>query len=523
MSVRVLLGLFLVSLAMPILLVPVPMLLDYPNHLARIWLLSGGLDQSPMSSFYLLNWSALTNIGVDLLAAGPMRWLPAQAQASLYLWLGAALPVLGAALLNRRLFGGWSWWQLGFGIFAWNLTLLAGFLNFNIGVGLALLAVLAEPWLERRPLVLALVLRLSLALALGVMHVFAAFLYAAVLAALALGPTTRGWFTWARLSSVLLAVAPPVVAVLLLALLAPALPGAHEAAGASSWTTTLNASLELLSDPGRKLRNGFAAIQTYRLKPDLLALMFLMVPLGFAALRGWLRWHAGLMVAVLGMLLLFLPIPDTIAGTGWIDRRFAQLGFILALVALRPDLPPRMAPAMAAAMMLMLAGRSTWVGWVWWQRSADVASVTRVLAELPRGALLLPLEHAPIASQVPIGRTFIDGFPTYWHLATLAVPYRQAFVPTLFTARGKQPLAVRPEFQALAVPEGPLASVNAIDNQGSLAWYLLFAPYLEHWRLYEYALVLNADMPDQYGPVNLPVEFELVRDEGFAQLWRIRH
>ncbi len=521
MPIRLLLGCCLACLALPILAVPMPMLLDYPNHVARIWLLSGGLDQGPMAAFYELDWAALTNIGIDLLAWGPGRFIPAEVQGAVYLWLGAALPVLGAALLNRQLFGGWSWWQLGFGIFAWNLTLLAGFLNFNIGIGLALLAVAAEPWLARQPAWLGFALRLGCGFLLGVMHAFALFLHAALLGALALGPAARGWFTWPRLRAVAWAVVPAVVAVAMLVLLAPALPGAHETLGSarSPWRE----SLALLGDPGRKLRNGLAAIQTWRLKPDLLALLFVLVPLGWAAARGWLRCHAGLFVAVAGMGLLFLVFPDFAVGTGWLDRRFAQLGFILALVALRPSLPARFVSALAAAMVLMVSARTGWVGWVWWQRSGDVAAVERALEPVPAGALVLPLEHSPIADQVPLGRVFIDGFPTYYHLAALAVLRRQAFIPTLFTARGKQPLAVRPAWQALAVAEGPLASVNAVEHLDRLDWYRATAPYLAQWQRFDYALVLNADMPDLYGPASLPAAFELVRDEGFAQLWRIRH
>ena len=51
MPIRLLLGLCLAGLALPIMAVPMPLLLDYPNHVARIWLLSGGLDRGPMAAF----------------------------------------------------------------------------------------------------------------------------------------------------------------------------------------------------------------------------------------------------------------------------------------------------------------------------------------------------------------------------------------------------------------------------------------------------------------------------------------
>jgi len=45
------------ALALPVLSVRVPPLLDYPNHFARIWLLSGGIDRPPLSAMYALDWT----------------------------------------------------------------------------------------------------------------------------------------------------------------------------------------------------------------------------------------------------------------------------------------------------------------------------------------------------------------------------------------------------------------------------------------------------------------------------------
>lgn len=521
-----LLGACLIGLAIPILLVPIPQALDYPNHLARIWLLSQGLHIPPTSGMYSLEWSALTNIGVDLMAIPLGHLLPAEAVGQLFLWLGAALPVLGMAALNARLYGGLSWWQLGFGLVAWNLTLLAGFLNFNIGLGLALLAAAADPWMGRagRPWV-GFLLRVLVGFALGVVHIFALFLWGAVLCGLALGPELRPLLAWrgllARAVPVLRAGAPALLALVLLLALAPAMPWAHEE-GSSDLALTIKDSLELLARPGKKLRNGLAAVQTWRLKPDLLALLLVLAPAGLALAIGRLRAHAGLFVVVACMGVLFLAFPDYTASTGWLDRRFAQYALVLSLVALRPELPARFAPALAALMALVVTARTGLVGAVWWARSADVRSVARALEPVPAGATLLPLEHTGRANEAPLGRTFMDGFPTYWHLYTLAVPWRHAFVPTVFAARGKQPLGIRPPWDELAATNGGAPpTVHALTDPVIREWFRDNHRYLAHWRRFDYALILNADMEDQYGPVRLPPEMELVRDEGFAQLWRI--
>lgn len=271
-----LLVVLLLCLAAPMALVPVPALLDYPNHLARIWLLGGGVEEWPFPGIYRVEWSALTNVGIDLLAVPMTRLLPVETVGRVFFYLGAALPVLGAVALNRAVFGGLSWWQLGFGAAAWHLTILAGFMNFNIGLGLALLAAAADPWVARRGAAPGFLLRFVMAFGLALVHAFAIFFYAALLCGLALGLLSRrlltrsGFQEWAL--RVLRVAAPPVAALALLLLLAPALPGAHEdpsrsLGGLTGWPRFYqDVSDLLLKKPGRKLRTAFALFQTYRLR-----------------------------------------------------------------------------------------------------------------------------------------------------------------------------------------------------------------------------------------------------------------
>ena len=117
----------------------------------------------------------------------------------------------------------------------------------------------------------------------------------------------------------------------------------------------------------------------------------------------------------------------------------------------------------------------------------------------------------------------------FWHLPVLAVPWASAFVPTLFAAAGKQPLRVRPPWDALAVQEGrPTPMRNLAVLPDVLAPMmdahpsLYFVRFLRDWRAqFDYVLVINADRPDRFGPIPDIPALELVADEGFAQLWRV--
>ena len=511
------------ALAIPALVVRIPPLLDYPNHLVRIWLLAGGINQSPLPQFYTIDWSlASTNIGIDLAAAllGPL--IGAGPVGHLLIAAAITLPVLGAILLNRALFGGLHWWHIGFTIFAWNLTLLTGLLSFQIGLGLALLAASIDPAARNDPGSKAtLALRIGFCAALLIFHAFAAAFYARLVAALAFGaptahsPRPTAARIWRATLAGVLTIAPPLAAFLLLA---PVPPGGHAPPGA----------YDLLE--GYTLQNKFgtslSALLTYSPTFDLLLALAIIEIIVLTAWRGRVRAHAGLLIAAAGLFLLAIAIPSTLGGTSLIDWRFPIMALLAALAATRPEPARPSARALAASFLITASlARTLWIGTIWQDRQADVASVERALAAMPRGASLLPLMSiADDARLLPTGRRLSISVQAFWHLPTLAVPWRHAFVPTLFTARGKQPLRVLPPWDSIAVAEGlPARPIELAAPITDPRLRHLFA-YADSWRTgFDYALLINADVPPDPDQPPLPDAFDLVADEGFARLYRIRH
>ena len=131
-----------VILLAPLLIVDVPPLLDYPNHLARAFVLAS-LPQDPViARFYAPHWSIIPNLGLDLITPPLIRILPVHVAGRLLIAAALLLPVAGTIAYNTALGG--RWWSLGVGLFAYNACLLYGFLNFEIAIGLALL--LAAAW-----------------------------------------------------------------------------------------------------------------------------------------------------------------------------------------------------------------------------------------------------------------------------------------------------------------------------------------------------------------------------------------
>jgi hypothetical protein len=507
----------LAALAVPVWLVAIPPLLDYPNHLVRLWLIAGGADSAPLSKMYAVSWgSAFTNVGIDYLGAVLGRIVPAVQLGSFLLLLALLLPPLGAAALNRASFGGVHWWQIGFVFFAWNATLIAGFINFQIGIGGALLAAALEPRLARAGPTLRLCTNLAIASLLLFIHLFALFFYGALLAGLAVGPrlaalaTRRGLAAAAR--GVAIAVAPAALPALLFVALVPTMPGAHvDAAGnAPLWAFSLLYKLHVLLTP----------VVTYERWIDLALLAAVAAPLAWALVAGRVQAHAGLLLTAAGLFALGLAAPTALAGTWWIDNRFPVMAALALVAGLRPDLnlKPAGRIAVAAALALAVTARTAWIGSIWHEREADVRALQRAVASVPAGAAVLPLDNIDARldpSAYPAGRYFHNGHPTYWSLSVLAIMWRRAFVPNLFWAAGKQPLCVLPPWDEVSFPEDGLWPAEILTDPSQTP------KHFRAWReRYDYVLLLNADA-GQGADIDGLGSLQLLRDEGFARLYRV--
>jgi hypothetical protein len=213
--------------------------------------------------------------------------------------------------------------------------------------------------------------------------------------------------------------------------------------------------------------NLLSAITTYVPLVDVLLVLPLILICTRAVRAGDIRMHAGLAVTACGLFLLSCVAPLHMLGTGWISWRFPIMAALVAMAMVCPfaNLPRRQALLLALVVNLAIFGRTGWIGWNWWLAQKDVAAVETVLRQVPTGAAVLPLGHEPemVGYLGHSNRHFAWGLDTFRHLPTLAVPFSHAFVPTLFTAKGKQPLSVLPPWSEIAVPEGNLVPISVLS------------------------------------------------------------
>jgi hypothetical protein len=431
--------------------------------------------------------------------------------------LSALLPPLGAALVSRRLYGRWSFWQAWSGLIAWPLVLLTGFMSLDLAFGAALLCLWLDLRLDHQGRWLKLIRQSAQVLLILLVHPFGAMFYGLIAFGVWLGPDLRAWRAQPlrdKLRGFGLLIAPFLIAALLLVariLIFRQGDSADLGLPRLSWYDPPLSQM----GPDHLFWGFVAPLRTYRLGVDLVFIALLWLPVIIALALKRLSAHGGLVATGLGLFVFSLICPQGIGDTSMVDLRLATMAWLILPVAVLPrlDEDARLKNLMPMLALLVLAGRSAWLTLVWYGRQADVRAVETVLSAVPAGARLMPLAE-PDADAPPLGRNLADMTPTWSHLDALAVRERHAYVPTLFAEAGKQPLRVLAPFDADNEPSGGLLATPDDLRAGRSG----AAAYLPHWRSdFDYVLLLNADS----GPAPDIPGAGLVRDAGFAKLYRI--
>jgi hypothetical protein len=499
--------------ALPVLMVAVPPLLDYPNHMVRFWLLSGGADSAPLSGFYAVDWSrTATNIGMDALAAVLGRLFPAEITGRIILCLSALMPPAAAALLSRQVHERWSWWQPLLFLLAWPLVLLTGFMSFQLALGAALICAIADEKLKDQKPWVSLVRRTAQVVAVVLVHPFGALLYLALALGLAAGRRLeplkqKGWWRLAIQTNLPFGLGALVIIGRLI------VAGGAPDSGFPEfiWQDGFRQSLM----PGHVLAMLIEPLRSYGLAFDIACLLLLAAPVVMSAVRRRLDIHMGLLLAGAGFLLLGLFGPQDIGSTSLVDLRFLTMTLFVLGVAVLPEAfeDRRLAVALPIAALMAVGARGLWMGGIWQARQTDIASVERALKPVPAGARVMPMMLEPTDNE-PLGRYLGDITPAFEHLPSLAVLDAHAYVPTLFAQAGKQPLSVRAPFDEDNEPSGGVLAGprDVAAHNGRVAGYL------PHWQdEFDYVLMINADV----GKAPAPPGTCLISDQGFARLYRV--
>jgi hypothetical protein len=516
------LALLCAVLLSPLLIAEVPPLMDYPNHLARMYVLAFGQDDPVLASMYASTWSVIPNLAIDLITPPLLHVLPLHVAGRLLLALVLLLPIVGTFCYSRAVARGTpmrrSWWPVASVLVAYNGTFLMGFLNFLLGVGLALL--FAAAWIRWRGAhrIATVALGAAAAAALFFCHLMGLAFFLVLV-----GSSEAEWLVGRfrrgdrRLRPVALRIAGLLPMLLTAALLYAT--SALEATGGDV------AQLPL----AKKLLQAFVSFVNYDVALDSVTAIAVM---GFivACLATGRLLVAGKSIAAIAVLVaLYVVSPFAAKGTCFLDTRFAiMLGFLL-FGALAPVRLPRIVQGAAAvAVLALFLVRIATIATIWHAHNHDVADLRRVIADVEPGSRVLvatvsPEEAPQYWNNGPRARRLSNGERTDMHLAALLLLDRRAFWPFLFAMRSQQPVTLLSPFRELAE-----RTLNMPEHRKlRTAWPMTEAdlrltPVLADWNgVYDYVLLLEAGAePDLAGFAG--DRLELLGHADIAALFRVR-
>jgi len=427
--------------ALPVLLCDTLPLFDYPNHLARMHILVDWARSPDLQRFYAVVWAPVPDLAMDVIVPGLARLMPLAVAGKVFVLLTLLLLAGGAAALHRVLFGAWSAWPCLAFLLLYSRILLWGFLNYLFGLGLGLCALAVWIALRRHSPALRLGIGAVAALALFFSHLLAFGLYGVLVMGYEAGQVLQRRSERGRaVVDLILAGLAFVPALLILFFATPGGVG-----GAVRW-----------GHVARKLDLLFSVFDNYSRPFDIVCFALAALALIFLFWRRWVRLAPAMAAPLALLALVYLAMPSQLATASGADHRIPLLLGLVLLAASRWTAPrPAARRVVIGAAFLLLAARLGVVTAVWRDDDRLYASLMPGLDGIPAGSR--------VAVAYPPEALNSDAAPLA-HFPTLAIMRRDAFVPTLFALPTQQPVALRPEYRALAdrlVPERLWAALVA--------------------------------------------------------------
>ncbi len=419
----ILFALLLALSCVPLLLTALPPLLDYPNHLARMYLLPH-LPDAALARYYIVQWAPMPDLAMDGIVPYLARIMPLEWAGKLFIVLIFLLLAGGAAVIHRTVFGRWSLWPLLAFLLLYTRLLLWGFMSFLFGSGLALLAFAGWIALGRRHWLLRLVLGTVFALAIYLSHLLAFGMYAVMIAAYEFGQI------WLQRKRVAAALRDLVIGG------APFLPALALMMQNSSTGRIIFAS------PLRKLDLLFSVFDNYSRPFDVVCFVLIVLAVGFAYWRRWVRLAPEIVLPVLGLVAVYIAMPTQLFTAAGVDRRIPMMIFLLLIGGSTWQArAARIEPRFMAGVALLFAVRLAVIAAIWFQAGRLYAQLLPGLDRLPQGSCVA----------VSFGKDSIQvAKAPLTHFPALAVMRREALVPTIFHYPMQQPIALQQDADHLA-------------------------------------------------------------------------
>ena len=472
---------------------------DVYNHVARAPVLAH-YDQTPAyQTYWELNWRLVPYLGFDLAALGLLPWFSLGAIVKIMVAGTFAAMFGGAMLLSRAAHGRWSLAVLPCVLLLLNRTLLAGFINFLFGVGIALLGAAVWVALRDRGAPLRLLVLAAFATVLSVIHLFACGVLGVIVVGIELGAFSERRGSLVTLARNVIAPALAFIPAFLLTVFAAPHPAFH------------------IAYKGLGSRFGaFAVPLTYAPIAEAVGLALVGAVIVALWTVGRVTIDRRLAVAAALLFVVQMMMPAEIGAATVVDHRIPIAFWLVLFCAL--DLRLQVRPAaigFALLVALVLASRVAIVQTQWAKDNVIYADASRAFASLPgtaRVAAAYPPSGLDSATRPAVA---------LYYMPALAFVPRGGFTQILWTIPDQHPLTMRPQFEALTRRTEPDALWQLFVPGSNVDRFSAAAQQQTRQaiREYDYIAFLNAE-PFSVDPKGL---LELVSEGPGTKIYRVLH
>jgi hypothetical protein len=395
---------------LPVIAARYPPLTDYPNHLARSYILLNLPHSAVLRRYYRDVMQAQPNLAMDLVIPALAHVMSIWTAGRVFVGVTLLAMAGGCILLHRALHRRWSSWPALSFLFVYNRLFLWGFLGYLFALGLALAGAAAWHAARDQPWPVRLALGTASATILYLLHLYGLGIYGVIIGGfqltelIAMRQRSFGEIAW-RCSVFGLQFAPAACLFLFVSPTSAALRRVSWGGIARKFITPLN----LLHAYHPKLDLAMLAVVAA-------AGLVLLVRRKIAVARA-ARIPLGLLVA------LMFVMPNELFSSYGADRR---IPIALALFAVSAsdwhDAPARLRRVCMTAFSLLLALRMLLIWQVWAQAQPVYRGFISAFERLPEGARLVSAAPA-IGGSLPL-----------FHVDAYAVILRNVFLPSLFAA-----------------------------------------------------------------------------------------
>lgn len=430
---------------LPLMLYPLGISGDYPNHLARVYITAELSGSTALQEHFTFAFGIYPDLAMDIFVPPMMSFMDPYTAGAVFNLIAAAMLPIGVALLSWALGGRVGLPVIASVLLIYSKPLAWGFINFVFAAGLALC--LLALWVFMRPGWLRTGVFALLMPVIFFSHVLGFLLFGYLMLAYEIGR----YFAQER-GSILaflrgLVLRDGLIALVPLVLFAASLP--QRLAG-----------LEVqISGFGGFASRGEALTAPFDFDNSLLALFVLTglyAALYFAYRRKWLVLAREMVPVFIASVILVLATPAAFSGIALLHIRF---GMIPAAILLAGSFISEDHKARVIAVFAILAGVFAFQQVIVHQRVAflhqNQSEIRRAVAELPTGARVL------------IGADAINAFVFRLnHAPSFAVIEVDGYVPNLFT--NTSPVAVSASALPLHRPQAWPLSRNLLERGAQL-------------------------------------------------------